>query len=1069
MTVCGWKTHGELRVGDYVFSPSGKPVKVVALSPDCMGTVKMTFTNGATIYCHENHEWKVYYRSVREWMTVEAKYFLTPVKTGYRAGEIRKLQNEVVGRGHRYHFQIPQVDALQFPYREDLPLDPYTLGVWLGDGTSDAALICGAPVDMAHIVPKIPYERSKSYVQEGTGVAYQRYGEKMRASLKAANVFKNKHIPEAYFLASEEQRRQLLAGLVDTDGSVDKTGRVIFVGCNERLVRDVARLAGTLGYRSKVYSRSMPVRKVARTIVDRQVVWESAWTPHDGKGQGTLPRKVKPVFRLREKIAIKSVERCEPKPGRCIQVENEDGLYLAGRELIPTHNSKLSSVCFPSWAMTKNPDLKFFQAGFNGDLSKGFSREARALVESDRYKQFFPDLINPSVNRQEFWQTKLGGYYYATSVGGGTGTPADCLTGNTLIQTEFGVFKIADAHTLPAGTRVLSYEPETRTECWRRIVAVASRPASELYRIHTAAGAVVEATCEHPFFTEGRWVKAGDLAPGDRLVRTLRQETEETCLRDEKALRQRVREVLLLSILRGGGMSPQECDTLPDVRKEDAAVGAVLLGNVQAELAGEAEDGATSGQTEAGVSAVRGAVHRATLQKHLLRSEVREPSALKQDATGEQPDVQRRPDPQASCATEFAAIQEGAIGDTATGFSCVRGVRIGEEAGDSPYQSRPDGQSSYESRDALHDLPHEVPCSRTVDTVSDTVSLVERVCGDTQVFNLQVEGTESFFANGILTHNCIIIDDPHKDRAEANSEAQRNRVWEWFTSTATTRLAPNGVVIVIQTRWHKDDLIGRLTDPKRVKEFTDAGFTDMNFEVLSLEAICENPATDPLGRQMGEALWPEKRGVRELAIKRKEIGNFEWNSLYQQRPNPPGGNVANIHLIKTIDFSQLPKGLRKVRGWDLALSNSTRADFSCGALGAMDAEGNLYLMHMDRKRRLWPEQKKAIVSYAEREAVGGEIAIEAVSAFKIGASELRTELGGKTSVKEFTPLTDKLSRAQPWINKIDAGQFYMVEGLWNQDFLDELEQFPVGSHDDQVDAVTVMYSSLKRERRLVLA
>jgi predicted phage terminase large subunit-like protein len=315
----------------------------------------------------------------------------------------------------------------------------------------------------------------------------------------------------------------------------------------------------------------------------------------------------------------------------------------------------------------------------------------------------------------------------------------------------------------------------------------------------------------------------------------------------------------------------------------------------------------------------------------------------------------------------------------------------------------------------------------------------------------------------------LLIDDPHKDRAEANSKTQRDKVWDWFTSTAMPRLAPDGIVIVIQTRWHKDDLAGRLQDPKRVAALKEAGFEDMNFEVLSLEALCENPTKDEMGRQIGEALWPEVRDTKWLMAQKLQIGSYEWNALYQQRPNPPGGAITDIKKIVGITFDKVPTNREMVRGWDLAVSKNNLGDYSAGARGCMDKEGNFYLVHMDRARRLWPEQQATIFKYIERESMGKRVGIEAVGAWETAAIAIRERYKGRVIVTSYSPTTDKLVRALPWIAKIDGGKFFMVEGAWNQDFLDELEQFPNGENDDQIDAVTVLWEMIAGSKKLVLA
>ena len=340
--------------------------------------------------------------------------------------------------------------------------------------------------------------------------------------------------------------------------------------------------------------------------------------------------------------------------------------------------------------------------------------------------------------------------------------------------------------------------------------------------------------------------------------------------------------------------------------------------------------------------------------------------------------------------------------------------------------------------------------------------------------NWQTLSGGTYFATGVgggglgRGADILLLDDTVKNREEADSPTQRARVWDWFTSTAMTRLSPEGVAIIIQSRWHEDDLIGRLSHPDSVRQLQEAGLQSEAFELLTLDAICESPDGDPLGRKQGEALWPERWPAAKLEGVKIRSGRRDWQSLYQQRPAPPGANAELVAKIRTIDPNDVPELLRRGRGWDLAVGASASGDYSCGALGGFDQAGAFYLVHMDRGRRPWPEQKPRIVRLAEADG-GSKIGIETVSAWAVAAEEVRTLLAGKVRVESYVPKGSKEARAQPWLSMIDAGRFFVVRGSWNHDFLEELEQFPTGAHDDQVDAVTVLWELTRRHCDLVLA
>jgi hypothetical protein len=151
----------------------------------------------------------------------------------------------------------------------------------------------------------------------------------------------------------------------------------------------------------------------------------------------------------------------------------------------------------------------------------------------------------------------------------------------------------------------------------------------------------------------------------------------------------------------------------------------------------------------------------------------------------------------------------------------------------------------------------------------------------------------------------LLIDDPVKSRASADSETERENVWEWYTNDAYTRLEDGGRVVMIGTRWHEDDLIGRALNG------------DDEWHAISLPALAE--ADDPLGRQEREALWPEKYSVEDLERRQRNIGSRAWVSLFQQRPAPAEGAILKDHWWRYYDSRPaLDDLLWVVQSWDTA-------------------------------------------------------------------------------------------------------------------------------------------------------
>jgi len=293
----------------------------------------------------------------------------------------------------------------------------------------------------------------------------------------------------------------------------------------------------------------------------------------------------------------------------------------------------------------------------------------------------------------------------------------------------------------------------------------------------------------------------------------------------------------------------------------------------------------------------------------------------------------------------------------------------------------------------------------------------------------------------------LLLDDPIKDREEANSETIRKSLHEWFASVAYTRLMPGGAIVLIQTRWHEDDLAGWLLREPRGE----------NWEVLSLPAIAEQ---DEDLRKEGEALWPERFPLAELERIRAAIGSRAWTSLYQQRPAAAEGVIFRWEWWQ---FYRPPLTLslsRTVQSWDTAFKKGAENDFSvCTTWGV--AENGYYLLHLWRGRAEFPELKRVLASLAEQWKPDAILVEDRASGQSL-IQELR--LGNSLPVLPVKVDSDKLARAQAVTPLVEAGRVFLPESApWLGDFLDELAAFPSGVHDDIVDSTTQALNHLREQ------
>lgn len=342
-----------------------------------------------------------------------------------------------------------------------------------------------------------------------------------------------------------------------------------------------------------------------------------------------------------------------------------------------------------------------------------------------------------------------------------------------------------------------------------------------------------------------------------------------------------------------------------------------------------------------------------------------------------------------------------------------------------------------------------------------------------------------------------LLDDLYKDRAAAESKAVREGVWEWFTDVLWTRLQPGSSVIAQFTRWHDDDLIGRLLQGK---------FRGYRFEQIHLPAIAEDD-NDILGREIGEALWPEMYPVEELRRIEMSIGAYSWASLYQQRPRPRGSDVFKTpKRFKLAEWA--PAGQRLLISADPAATEDTRADYS--ALFVLAAAGTgadmlVWLLYGWRGQVTVPAFARRLHLVSEL-FMRAPVVVESVGAFKAVPQMLRELQPGLRimSAKMGLPddgtgdptrasnvAVDKFLRSQPAAAAWNSGRIMLptdaecvwvpaqrrfvrpaqvrplragvpLGTTWADELLDEADKFTGVSdpEDDQIDALSHGYNEL---------
>jgi predicted phage terminase large subunit-like protein len=400
-TPMGFRPIESLIPGDYVFGRDGRPTRVVAVSPIWRDRelFEVTSDDGASVVVDSEHEWTV--RLCRK----------RPVfKT--------KTTAELAARSSARAPALQTNEAAQFP-EAALPIPPYVLGVWLGDGCSNHATITQGAQDYAHIRAEVEAEGIRTS-DRATAGTFGLLGVSER--LRRMRLFGAKQIPRAYLEAAVWQRVALLQGLIDTDGHVAPDGQVEFCSTNKTLAEGTLELVRSLGVKASMI--------LGRATLDGRDCGVKYRVMFYMEGAARLPRKAE---RCRDGARTPQRFLSFRPAGRgdtvCIQVEAEDHQYLVGSGYLLTHNSELASRMFPSWHLGRCPDHEVIACSYNVSLAMAFSRKVKEVLQDPVYQAIFQTRLHPDFQAAEEWGIQgHRGSYVAAGVGGGiTGKGAHIL------------------------------------------------------------------------------------------------------------------------------------------------------------------------------------------------------------------------------------------------------------------------------------------------------------------------------------------------------------------------------------------------------------------------------------------------------------------------------------------------------------------------------------------------------------------------------------------------------------------------------------------------------------------
>ena len=1051
----GLRKHGDLKVGDYVFGIDGKPTRITWIAPKSIQNLEVEFTNGEKIKCHENHEWTVWDRSYGEWKTVETKYFIRTTKFGKQ----RKLFS-----GNRFTYQLPLIQPLQFP-KQNLSMHPYALGAWLGDGNSEAPKICASHEDevVLRAVVACGYTNGNRQIHNTTGVIYQYYKDGMLDLLRDINVLNNKHIPDIYKYSSIEQRLQLLAGLIDTDGSLEsETGRVRIVTADPILACDIKELVRSFGWHVCHYKQK-PCTSSSGIIGKKEVSY-LGFQP-TLKIPTRVPRKEITRLAPQRRISIKSVTECDPEPGNSISVDRSDGLYLVGKTLIPTHNTMQVSEFFPAWYLGRNPSHQIIAATYSYDRAGDVGRKVRNQMIDSVHKAVFPDcVISIDSKGANKLATDQGGQYYSVGVGGAiVGRGANlfiiddpiksredaesltsrkkiiewfkavaftrlmpdnrivivmCLTGDTPILMSDGSWKLLKF--IRENDKILSYQNGKHVS--RKVTNWISQGIDEVFTVFTDNHSVC-GNSRHPFLVKKedsfQWIPLSDLKKNDEIVIS-----RKILFRNKARLSKD--EAWLLGFMFGDGWvtinnktnynnnipyktkswitcvakgdKPDIIDKILALFKKifNANLKDTDYGYYRTEIA------------DVGRYFYNLGVYGGAKNKRIPKFLFSQPLYVRQlflngfnKADG--------------CALENRFYFCNANPEL------IQDIRfLARSCGYAPSRI-----NIYNYRKKAPNSPKEIKSINARFSMKDTfindefiTTAVRKIipAGEQEVFDLEVEDSENFIADGMVVHN---------------------------------------------TRWHFDDLAGRILDEGKEQ-----------WDVLSLPAIAEDH--DQIKRKIGEALWPSDYPVKTLENIKQSIGSREWNSQYQQRPLDEEGGMVKLTWFKRYDERELKKyevacfskrepptekpfGIYKiVLSWDTAFKESELNDPSSCTVWGIAADG-YYLLHAFNKRMGFPALKRRAIGLYDRYMKYNIGSIAVLIEDRASGQSLIQVLDVETRIPVIAirPDANKVIRTSEISPIIEAGHVHLPENApWLIRYETQIAQFPLGREDDDVDSTT---------------
>ena len=991
-TPAGWTSISELKIGDQVFDERGLACNVTWVSPIWKDrpVYKISTDCGDAIIADENHEWlvKLCRKPGRKFKLKSSKELASHRRFGKGGVLIEKPRAK--------RPLIKRAAPLELGKKE-YPLDPYLLGAWLGDGSSYHPCVTCGEQDLKWFENEFrllgievnTYKNGSAY-----SLAFQNIRYKFQqlylidgGSTGRVQGFKNKHIPMQYLRGSKEQRLALLQGLIDTDGYIAPNGMVEFSNTNRNIAYGVAELVRSLGAKA--------------SIVERQITFEGrilgpGWRVYFYlKNAARLPRKaILTRDGTRTPDAYVDVVPFGKADTICIEVDSESHLFLCGASMLPTHNSVYSSVVFPTHFLGRFPKRSIIVASYGSDLPRKFGRRARSIVTQPMYKRIFDTSLSEESAAVDEWALTNGSEWMAKGILTGiTGNRVDGIIWDDLIkgreQADSKAIrdKTWDAYMddlqtrrkpstfevgitcMVGGTQVLMRDGTYKNlqdikrgdlvASYDGVKVISSKVLNwrncgldNVFTMKTTSGILVSANARHPFLIE-RKGKIAWVRLKNIIVgdRALRVIGENGKTLDVRNVKSQPKPVDFATSTMGNGDGERGYDPHRTIMGRYAtAIYDIVMGLI----------GLITKQC---LKPKRGLVQFAKKLNSKIPLIGGEAFAL-----------------------TTATVLEKCVGSFAT-----------------PVTTWSEKGLQWSS------------CKQQLNTYEVIVDEITSItpAGREDVFDIEVEHTANFIANGVISHN---------------------------------------------TRWHEDDPAGRILPPDYDGASGLIKCQDGNdWYVVCLPAIAERD-DDPLGRKPGDILWPEWFTEQHFAPFKRNPRS--WSALFQQRPAPDTGDYFEsawlVPYSRPIDppspIEQPRRETLTVYGASDYAVTADGGDYTVHVVVGIDPTNRVFLLDLWRKQASADKWIEAFCDMVERWRPIGWA--EETGQIKSGIGPFLVKRLRERRLylarAQFSPKGDKAIRAQSIRGRMAMDGLYVpIFAPWYPDLRRELLSFPAGKHDDQ--------------------